>query len=262
MRELLPLLGDHDLVELARALRSGRLAAPYSVLALQRYLRSDQAAVATRVFASFFSGGLGAADLAVILEAIAADRVRYGSLHGAVDIVSTGPEAAGVANRDTAAVIRELFTQAEADVLAVGYAVYGGRTVFKALADRMAALPGLRARLLLDVRREGPDTSADSEIVVRFAHGFQTREWPGSRLPEVYYDPRALDTDRSRRASLHAKCVVVDRKRVLVSSANFTEAAHVRNIELGLLVNDAALAERVAQHFDRLIESGVLQALA
>jgi phosphatidylserine/phosphatidylglycerophosphate/cardiolipin synthase-like enzyme len=37
---------------------------------------------------------------------------------------------------------------------------------------------------------------------------------------------------------------VVDGKHVFVSSANFTEAARERNIEVGLLVQSRALAER------------------
>jgi phosphatidylserine/phosphatidylglycerophosphate/cardiolipin synthase-like enzyme len=41
---------------------------------------------------------------------------------------------------------------------------------------------------------------------------------------------------------LHAKAVVADDEAVFVTSANLTEAAFDRNIELGLLVLDRALA--------------------
>lgn len=61
-----------------------------------------------------------------------------------------------------------------------------------------------------------------------------------------------------RRACLHAKCVVVAGQHVYVSSANFTEAAQERNIEVGLLVRSPRLAEQLTTHFDALLDARVL----
>ena len=60
---------------------------------------------------------------------------------------------------------------------------------------------------------------------------------------------------------LHAKAVVADDMTVFITSANLTEAAMERNIELGLLVRDRALAMTVSTHFRGLIERGLLRAL-
>jgi phosphatidylserine/phosphatidylglycerophosphate/cardiolipin synthase-like enzyme len=46
-----------------------------------------------------------------------------------------------------------------------------------------------------------------------------------------------------------------------VTSANLTEAAFDRNIEMGLLVRDRALALNVSSHFRVLIERGLLRPL-
>ena len=67
--------------------------------------------------------------------------------------------------------------------------------------------------------------------------------------------------DAEKRASLHAKCVVVDRQVAFVSSANFTEAAQERNIEVGVLLRVPALAEQLEWHFQALMEAGVLKGL-
>jgi phosphatidylserine/phosphatidylglycerophosphate/cardiolipin synthase-like enzyme len=84
--------------------------------------------------------------------------------------------------------------------------------------------------MFLDIQRKPGDTSSAAELVRRFAHRFQSDEWPtGSPTPEVFYDPRALSFDRVKRVALHAKCVVADGRDVFVSSANFTEAAQERN---------------------------------
>ena len=175
--------------------------------------------------------------------------------------MTSGPEAPGVAIRDTAVVVRELFASARQSVLAVGYAVHGGRHVFRALAERMEQYPDLEVRLCLDVQRPWQDVTPSVVLLQRFATRFKIQEWPGVRLPAVYYDPRSLALDAAERASLHAKCIVIDRQVAFISSANFTEAAQVRNIEVGALLRVPALAEQISRHFQTLIEAGVLKAL-
>src|SRR5262249_58691906 len=91
-----------------------------------------------------------------------------------------------------------------------------------------------------------------------FAHRFAVQEWPGSRLPELYYDPRSLDAEAVKRSSLHAKCIVVDRRVALVTSANFTEAAQQRNIEVGALIRCERFAARLARPFETLADAGLL----
>ncbi|MGM0486992.1 MAG: phospholipase D-like domain-containing protein [Planctomycetota bacterium] len=53
--------------------------------------------------------------------------------------------------------------------------------------------------------------------------------------------------------------MVVDGHTVFVSSANFTEAAQERNIEIGLLVKSPRLAEQITSHFNALTGAGLLQ---
>jgi phosphatidylserine/phosphatidylglycerophosphate/cardiolipin synthase-like enzyme len=98
-------------------------------------------------------------------------------------------------------------------------------------------------------------------IVEALGARFRTVEWPGERLPEVYYDPRSLDRDAIRRAVLHAKCVVTDRRVALVTSANVTEAAQTRNIEVGALVRCANFSTNLAAHFVVLVDLGLLRRL-
>ncbi len=72
-------------------------------------------------------------------------------------------------------------------------------------------------------------------------------------MPEVYFDPRSLEMEAQKRACLHAKTVVVDSRHVFVSSANFTEAAHLRNVEVGVVVDSLPLARNLVSFFDVLL---------
>jgi phosphatidylserine/phosphatidylglycerophosphate/cardiolipin synthase-like enzyme len=78
-------------------------------------------------------------------------------------------------------------------------------------------------------------------------------------MPEIYFDPRSLAMDGKPKAVLHAKCVVVDAATAFVSSANFTEAAQERNIEVGVLVRSHVVAARIVAFFAGLLSTGALK---
>lgn len=257
MDEALLTLPPSELRALAASLRTGRLNAPYSASSLGRLFTEALASSVAASLQSMADTGMPPSAAAHTLELLASAVSGHPPVEDLVDLVMSGPAVAGQENRDTSVVVSDLFRQAEASILIAGYAVYQGQKVFHALAQRMVERPALKTRMFLDIQRKPGDTSSSAELVRRFAHRFQTDEWPiGSPTPEVFYDPRALSTDRIKRAALHAKCVVADGQEVFVSSANFTEAAQERNIEIGLLLHSTAIAERLTHFFDALCATG------
>jgi len=237
------------------ALDAGRLAPPYTALALRRYVGTHLAEPVAAELQRLAGLGMAAAHVREVLAALEGqERAPEATL------VWSGPEEGGTASRDTSVVVRELFAGAQRSVLVAGFAVYQGKSVFKVLAERMDSAPALSVTMFLNVERGQQDTSSAAEILKGFAERFQTREWPGRRLPAVYHDPRALEPiERGRkRSSLHAKCVLVDDQRALVTSANFTEAAQERNIEAGVLVESPSFTAALRSQFDGLVVAGGL----
>ncbi len=247
---------------LAAALDGGRLAPPYPPISLQRFLAPPATDAASAGLAAFAEGGFGPSQIAHILRLIAAERENTMRATDRAELVWSGPELPGATSRDTAVVARELFASARRTVLVSSYAVYQGKRVLGALAENLDRTPDLRVRLLLNVHRQYGDIRADSELTREFAEKFQSEMWPGRRLPEVFYDPRALSRDPGPRACLHAKCVIVDSEVAFVTSANFTEAAHERNIEAGVLLRSVPLAQALTAQFETLIGRGALRRLA
>lgn len=137
------------------------------------------------------------------------------------------------------------------------YAYFDGPREFEVLARRMDATPELRVTLLLNIERKRGDTSGADQVVRRFADRFWGTAWPGTSRPGVYYDPRALELERPAGV-LNAKAVVADDDAAFITSAHLTEAALDRNIEMGLLVRDRALAASGSSHFRGLIDRGLL----
>ncbi len=176
------------------------------------------------------------------------------------DMVWSGPSVPGLHARDTRRVYEELLSSAQHSLWVSTYAFFDGPRAFEVLARRMDQKPDLRVTLLLNVQRKKGDTTAADHLVRRFADRLWNTEWPGALRPRVYYDPRALEPEVPGGV-LHAKAVVSDDEAVFVTSANLTEAALERNIELGLLVRDRTLAESIVVHFRGLIDGGLLSAL-
>jgi hypothetical protein len=246
------------LIDLAQALRAGQLTGTATAFMIRYAVPAVSEGAATELH-SLLTSGFAPAHAALLLDAIASERKAHAEAD-VFELVTSGPDIAGT-TRDTGVVLRELFLRAEHRVLVVGFAVHQGREIFAALADRMSQRADLAVRLCLDIPRAPGDTTRSDALLRRFAKRFVRREWPGPRLPDVFYDPRSVLDGNSQHASLHAKCVVVDSVRALIGSANLTEAAQMRNIEIGVIVT-GAIARAAEQHFNALIAAGHLQRLS
>lgn len=176
------------------------------------------------------------------------------------DLVWSGEEMEGLHARDTRAVFEELLGKAQESLWISSYTYFDGKRAFQVLATHMDRTPGLQTTLLLNIRRKPGDTTKADYLVRSFADQLWSADWPGDRRPRVFYDPRALDLD-GPPAVLHAKAVVADSETLFVTSANLTESAFDRNIEMGLLVRDRALGLSAIRHLQGLIEKKLVRAL-
>jgi phosphatidylserine/phosphatidylglycerophosphate/cardiolipin synthase-like enzyme len=215
-----------SLKALAASLRSG----PLSV-GLSRHAVSQIAGTAaSQVFdalSELLATGIAPQHAAIVVDAIADTQNSATDPAQIVNLVLSGPEVLGIATGDTLTTLRTLISEAKREVLLIGYAVHNAKPIFELLASRMAN-DNLRVVFCIEIGRKLGDMSLDSEIVRRLAREFCEKHWPWPNPPELYYDPRSLFDDPLRRSSLHAKCVIADRNRALITSANFTEAAWLR----------------------------------
>lgn len=257
MSDLLFDLPSHLRDRLAGALESG-IMGPSPTMASLRSVLGNQgdakglAAALLELERLGISGPAAAAWLRTVARV--AERTRK------PDLVWSGPEVPGLHARDTRRVYEELLGSAEHSVYASTYAFFDGHKAFEILARRMEVRPALRVTLLLNIQRKRADTTASDQLVRRFADRFWTTDWPGSSRPSVFYDPRALEQE-GPGGVLHAKAVVADDEAVFITSANLTEAALDRNIELGVLIRDRALALTISGYFRNLIDRDLLKSL-
>jgi len=252
MTEPLQELSTAKLKALAASLRTGPLSLDISTGVVQQIAGANAQCVKS-CLEVLIKIGMSSQHIATLVETLIDTRNRSIVPDQILELVLSGPEVPGVPTSDTGATMQTLIEEAKSEVLLVGYAVHNARTMFERLARKMNENGGLQVTFCLDISRKLGDTSLETEIVKRFAIEFREKHWPWKSLPELYYDPRSLSENPERRSSLHAKCVVIDRKAALVTSANFTQAAQQRNIEVGVLIRHMPTVKRLVEYFEQLI---------
>lgn len=240
--------------ELSDSLREGPLSKGVSSHVVQQIVGPTMTPMVIQCLDRLQTDGWSPEKIGQVIQAIIRSRSEFTAPEALFDLVLSGPEFPGLPTRDTSAVMRTMIEDCQEELLLIGYAIHQGRKLFARLAERMAERPQIRVRFCLNLSRNPTDTSLDSEVIRRFAHEFATKHWPWTPKPEVFYDPRSLSLDPSTRASLHAKCVVADRRTALVTSANFTEAAQTSNIEAGVVITYEPFVKRIAEYFETLCQ--------
>ena len=167
-----------------------------------------------------------------------------------VELVWTGPDTKSLPIRHTEQAILQVLDTATKRITLVSYAVYKIPRICDALSR--AADRGVLLRIIIEApdRHEGENTyntlrALGTEVATRST----VYLWPLER--------RGKDTS-GKPGILHVKCAVADAQHLFLSSANLTEYAFTVNMELGVLIARGKLPGQVENHFDQLIQTGIL----
>ncbi|MBK5221557.1 MAG: hypothetical protein JJE52_01505 [Acidimicrobiia bacterium] len=231
-------LGRAHVRTLADAYRdSGPFSAAFATKAAQAVPAPHHDEVASLNAAWAAHPDLPGVALAVALESVQA--AQRGADVPAVEVVVTGPDSPAAPVRLTSEVVRQLIDQATHRVTLVSYAAYRMAAVIAALDAAVAR--GVTVNLILE-SAANLDGGGGAHAYAKY----RTYHWP---------------TDRREPpdAKLHAKAVIIDSSDVLLTSANMTNAAYDKNIELGVLCRGGGVARQVQAHFDALISRGILE---
>ncbi|EPZ47361.1 DISARM system phospholipase D-like protein DrmC [Alicyclobacillus acidoterrestris] len=164
-----------------------------------------------------------------------------------VELVWTGPSTGLVPVRHTEQVLREVIAYATKRIFLVSFVAYEVDTIIKALQEAVAR------QVRIDVLLESPSqrgghvsfdsiTAMKSSIPAANVYTWMTK-------PDSYVQV----------GSVHAKCAVADSAVAFVTSANLSQAAMEKNMELGVLVRGGAVPQKLEQHLDYLVTTGVVQ---
>jgi phosphatidylserine/phosphatidylglycerophosphate/cardiolipin synthase-like enzyme len=250
-----------SLAALGAALESGTLRHGFSPKSLQPFC-GDAAPAVEQALHHLSQTGFSTASAGILCQALGRALAERDVTERSLQLVLSGPEVVGTPVVDTKTTVLSLFQEAQQEVLITSYVFHQTAAFFSLLAQKHDADPAFRVTFIVDLThsRKSPDDSI-AKLAPAYAANFRKQHWPGVRPPEIWHDPRGFEPAAADRGILHAKTVIVDRKIAFITSANFTEAAQARNIEAGVLIRQARIAERLNGYFAGLISTNVLRRL-
>jgi phosphatidylserine/phosphatidylglycerophosphate/cardiolipin synthase-like enzyme len=184
-------------------------------------------------------GSHAAAEQALQLVKAGEGPYTSGALTARLDVVAeraevttvwTGPDSHKPGYRLTVAVLADLISEAQSEILLVSYAIFPDADVRAALSA--AAANGVRVTTLFERQVDNPHYESHVDPFP----GLEARRlcWPADMRPPG--------------ASMHAKILVIDRHTALVGSANLTGFGLEKNLECGLLVRGGPIPREIADH--------------
>jgi len=166
-----------------------------------------------------------------------------------VELVWTGPATGMVPIRHTAQVLTGLIDESRDRLFLVSFVAYHVGSVIDAL--QRAIKRGVEVRVLLEQFKEhGGNLTVDSIAMLR-------GNLPGAHI----YEWDKVTAGASATTSVHAKCAVADGSVAFVTSANLSEAAMERNMELGVLLRGGQVPGLLDRHLTALVTTKQLRAL-
>ena len=166
------------------------------------------------------------------------------------DFVWTGPPNGRFSVRRIDQVLYDLVAAAQRRILLVTFAA----SRIAHLCGHLSTAVRRGVELTLIVERED---DSDGQLSVDALRAF--RQLPLNRTKVLYWpiDKRERN-ELGYPGKLHAKCAIID-DTAIVSSANLTDDAFNRNMELGISLREPALADQLASHFLELYRNGTLR---
>jgi len=154
-------------------------------------------------------------------------------------VATLPPETPGIA-RPTERVVQEMIDGATTEIILLGYELTD-RNLIALMAA--AAARGAGVIMICDRGRGAAQRVLEA--------------WPSHTVqPRVFHDRNRADG--APHASMHAKCLLIDGKDLLVTSANFTFHGLRGNIEIGVRLGGAPAAE-ARKIFSHLVESRTIE---
>lgn len=169
-------------------------------------------------------------DLAMIIS-----RLYQKNKGESVEIVSTTPVSFRTKNRKTYPVLKEMITSAQKNITLTGYSISDH---FDDLLNliHLKSKQGITVELFLNNYNETKHIFKDINI--------------SNRSFFKVYSYSGIDGDEM--ASLHAKTMIVDERKVFISSANLSYHGMVSNIEIGVMIDSKTKALQVLDIFKEL----------
>ena len=235
-----------DLLALANAIEHYRTADLGARHVLPALVPTERFAALVDPIVAAWSVDVSGGAIALALRA-ACGAVMTARRESDVEIAWTGPTTSAVPVRATKPVLLEVIGAARSHLTLLSFAANKVPDVVDAL--HAAAGRGVDVRLVLETADAGHLSVDAAEAFATLSGAVTIWTWPLDKRPSAFV---------GSLPSVHAKAAVADHAVAFVSSANLTDSALNRNMELGLVVRGGPVPRRLADHLRELMDTQVL----
>ena len=157
------------------------------------------------------------------------------------ELVITAPPSFKIKSRKTAVVVNNLINSAKKEISITGYSI---SEYAEDLLDLIIkkSMSGVYVNLYINDLDSKDDVLKDILI------------YKGKYLNVYNYNKDKND----RMAALHAKVIIVDNSKSLITSSNLSYHGMVKNIEMGVLINSKTKSETINNIFRELKKKRIL----
>jgi cardiolipin synthase A/B len=164
------------------------------------------------------------------------------------EIIWTGPANNRFPVRRLDQVLYDLVSKAQMRIVLVTFAAYR----VPLLCDHLtrAVQRGVELTLIIESEEES-EGQLTRDAIAAFSDvplGQNIYYWPVSQRQR---------NQAGRPGKLHMKCAIID-DVALIGSANLTDDAFNRNMELGIIVRERSTVDSISKHFQELIQAQIL----
>ena len=172
---------------------------------------------------------------------------------GASEIIWSGPANGVFPIRRIDQVLYDLINQASKRILLVTFAAHRIERLCGCVHGALSR--GVSLTLVLEAEQE-----SEGQLSRDALSAFSSISAVGCRIYCWPIDQRTRNA-AGKPGKLHAKCAVVD-SSAIVGSANLTDDAFNRNLEMGILLRGGGTADQIFSHFKALIDRGVFREIS
>jgi phosphatidylserine/phosphatidylglycerophosphate/cardiolipin synthase-like enzyme len=163
------------------------------------------------------------------------------------EIIWTGPANNSFPVRRLDQVLYDLVARAQKRIVLVTFAAHRVPLLCDYL--KRAVRRGVELTLIIESEEESEgQLTRDAAVAFRDVPTGRIYYWPVSHRQR---------NQAGRPGKLHMKCAIVD-DVALIGSANLTDDAFNRNMELGILVRERTTVDSISRHFQELIQAKIL----
>lgn len=162
------------------------------------------------------------------------------------ELVWTGPVTPFVSARRTEQALLEVISTAKKSLFITSFVAYKVPSILSALSE--SAARGVRIAFLLESAKSfGGSLEVDLIAATK------------KSLPACEFFYWAVKDHGFEDGKVHAKIAIADEEICLITSANITQYAMEKNIEVGVLLRGGTYVKNLAKHLWTLIDLGIVQ---